>query len=197
MSAEVNRVADSTGEVTRLLREWRRGDAEAMEELVPMIYDELRLLADRHLRKESQALTLQPTALVHEAYLRLIDLNLEWRGRVHFFAVAAGVMRRILVDVARTRKRAKRGGGLRPLSLTGFDGDGALADAPCLTEVDEALAALEARDRRKAKAVELRYFAGLSNAEIGEVLGLSVASVERDLRLARAWLSKQLRPTSA
>ncbi len=197
MTTEVILDGDETGEVTRLLREWRRGDAEAMDQLVPLIYDELRLLADRHLRRESEALTLQPTALVHEAYLRLVDLNLEWHGRVHFFGVAAGVMRRILVDVARARKRVKRGGGLRPLSLTGFDGDGAQTDPPCLTEVDEALAALEAQDPRKAKAVELRYFAGLSNAEIGEVLQVSVASVERDLRLARAWLSKQLRPPTS
>ncbi|MEM8995600.1 MAG: ECF-type sigma factor, partial [Acidobacteriota bacterium] len=121
MTASVPPDEKATGEVTLLLREWQAGDGGALEELVPLVYDELRRLADRYLQSESKAQTLQPTALVHEAYLRLVDLDLDWQGRVHFFGVAAGVMRRILVDVARARGRAKRGGGRRPLSLSGFD----------------------------------------------------------------------------
>ncbi|MCG8460166.1 MAG: sigma-70 family RNA polymerase sigma factor [Holophagales bacterium] len=189
------RAADSAGEVTRLLRSWHEGDDEALEQLVPLVYDELRCLADRHLRGESQALTLQPTALVHEAYLRLVDLRLEWRGRVHFFAVAAGIMRRILVDLARVRQRQKRGGGQRPRSLTELDlAEPAGWGRPDLTVLDEALEQLEARDARKARAVELRYFAGLTNDEIAEVLDISRPTVERDLRMAKAWLSSHLLP---
>ncbi|MEM9597016.1 MAG: sigma-70 family RNA polymerase sigma factor [Acidobacteriota bacterium] len=189
------RATDSAGDVTKLLRRWHGGDGEALEQLIPLIYDELRRLADRHLRGESQVLTLQPTALVHEAYLRLVDLRLEWRGRVHFFGVAAGIMRRILVDWARARKRLKRGGGRRPQSLG--DLDPAVTAAPDLTEVDEVLRQLEARDPRKARAVELRYFAGLTNDEIAEVLGVSRPTVERDLRMAVAWLSDVLLPGGA
>ncbi|MEM6793851.1 MAG: ECF-type sigma factor [Acidobacteriota bacterium] len=184
--------SSSTHEVTRLLQRWHRGDTKAPEELVPLIYRELRRLADARLRTESDVLTLQPTALVHEAYLRLVDLELEWRGRTHFFAVAAGVMRRILVDMARSRRRAKRGGGRRPLTLDGLEVSGVDSPPACLSEIDEALQALEAEDARKARAVELRYFAGLSNAEIAELLEISLGSVERDLRLARAWLSRRL-----
>ena len=186
---------DSAGDVTRLLKSWHDGDEEALEQLVPLVYDELRRLADRHLRGESDALTLQPTALVHEAFLRLVDLRLDWQGRVHFFGVAAGIMRRILVDLARARQRRKRGGGERPLSLAGLDFAGpADHGQPDLTAVDEALVELEARDARKARAVELRYFAGLTNDEIAEVLGISRPTVERDLRMAKAWLSNHLRP---
>ena len=196
MSARIPSHAGATGEVTLLLREWQSGDRDALERLIPMVYDELRRLADRYLRRESQALTLQPTALVHEAYLRLVDLDLRWEGRVHFFGVAAGVMRRILVDLARTRQRVKRGGGQRPISLSGFDLGAGPAQAPDLTDVDEALSELESQDPRKAKAVELRYFAGLTNAEIAQVLQLSIPSVERDLRLARAWLARRLQSAS-
>ena len=189
------RAADSAGEVTRLLRRWHDGDSEALEQLVPLVYDELRRLADRHLRGESDALTLQPTALVHEAYLRMVDLRLEWQGRVHFFGVAAGIMRRILVDLARARQRQKRDGGRRPQSLAGLDLAGpADCGQPDLTLVDEALEELEARDARKARAVELRYFAGLTNDEIAEVLDISRPTVERDLRMAKAWLSNHLLP---
>ncbi|MEM1182982.1 MAG: sigma-70 family RNA polymerase sigma factor [Acidobacteriota bacterium] len=194
MSASSPHNPSATGEVTLLLREWQAGDSEALDQLVPLVYDELRRLADRYLRGESKAQTLQPTALVHEAYMRLVDLDLQWQGRVHFFGVAAGVMRRILVDVARARGRVKRGGGQRPLSLSGFDIS--TAAPPDLTEVDEALGDLENHDPRKARVVEMRYFAGLTNAEIAQVLDLSVQSIERDLRLARAWLSHRLRPST-
>jgi RNA polymerase sigma factor (TIGR02999 family) len=189
-----HRTTYSAGDVTRLLRRWHDGDEEALEQLVPLVYDELRRLAGRHLRGESQALTLQPTALVHEAYLRMVDLRLEWQGRVHFFGVAAGIMRRILVDLARTRQRRKRGGGQRPLSLSDLNvADPADHGQASLILVDEALALLEVRDARKARAVELRYFAGLTNDEIAEVLEISRPTVERDLRMARAWLSNYLR----
>ncbi len=195
MERQATPAVSSTGEVTRLLKNWHAGDREAFEQLIPLIYDELRRLAGKHLRGESSALTLQPTALVHEAYLRLVDLRLEWRGRVHFFAVAAGVMRRVLVDLARTRNREKRGGGQRPQSLADLDLAGPdRRDRPDLSVIDQALNQLEARDARKARAVELRYFAGLTNDEIARVLDISRPTVERDLRLAKAWLSNFIAP---
>lgn len=188
--------ANSSGEVTRLLANWRDGENEALEALIPLVYDELRRLADRQLRGESQALTLQPTALVHEAYLRLVDLELDWQGRVHFFGVAAGIMRRILVDLARSRQRLKRGGGRRPASLSDLDVAARPVAAEDFLAVEGALTELERHDTRKARAVELRYFAGLSNDEIAELLDISRPTVERDLRLARAWLAHQLHPSS-
>lgn len=182
----------SAGDVTWLLESWRGGDTDALEELIPLVYDELRRLAGRHLQGESQALTLQPTALVHEAYLRLVDLKLEWQGRVHFFGVAAGIMRRILVDLARSRGRQKRGNGRRPASFSDIEVAGKTSSVVDFLAVEGALTALEQRDPRKARAVELRYFAGLGNDEIGQVLEVSRPTVERDLRLARAWLARHL-----
>ena len=183
------------GEVTRLLECWRDGDERALEELIPLVYDELRRLAGRHLQGESQALTLQPTALVHEAYLRLVELDLQWQGRVHFFGVAAGIMRRILVDLARSRRRQKRGGGQRPLSFSDVEVAGRATPVDDFLAVEAALAELEAQAPRKARAVELRYFAGLGNAEISQVLAVSRPTVERDLRWARAWLAHRLAST--
>lgn len=188
--------ARATGEVTRLLESWHGGSEEALEELIPLVYDELRRLASRHLQGESKALTLQPTALVHEAYLRLVDLKLEWQGRVHFFGVAAGIMRRILVDLARSRQRQKRGGGQRPLSFSDLEVAGMASSVDEFLTVEAALADLESQDPRKARAVELSYFTGLDNTEIAQLLEISRATVERDLRWARAWLARRLESTA-
>jgi len=185
----------AAGEVTRLLANWRGGDEQALESLIPLVYDELRRLAGRQLQGESQALTLQPTALVHEAYLRLVDLELEWQGRVQFFGVAAGIMRRILVDLARSRRRQKRGGGQRPLSFSDIDVASKTSSVDDFLALEDALAELEENDPRKARTVELRYFAGLGNDEIAALLEISRPTVERDLRWARAWLARRLEPT--
>jgi RNA polymerase sigma factor (TIGR02999 family) len=182
----------SPREVTRLLREAVRGDRAAMDRLMPLVYEELRRRAAQYLRRERQDHTLQATALVHEAYLRLIDQNnVEWADRTHFFAVAATCIRRILVDHARRRRAAKRGSRLKPVPLEEADA--------VVTEVHEDLLALEeamnrlaGRDPRKARVVELRFFGGLRPDEIGPILDVSSATVERDLRLARAWLHREL-----
>ena len=188
--------APPAGQVTRLLECWRGGEEEALEELIPLVYDELRRLASRHLQSESQALTLQPTALVHEAYLRLVDLKLEWESRVHFFGVAAGIMRRILVDMARSRRRRKRGGGQRPLSVSDLEVADRVSSIEDFLAVETALSDLEGLDPRKARAVELRYFAGLGNDEIAALLEISRPTVERDLRWSRAWLARRLESTT-
>lgn len=183
-------------EVTRLLRQWRGGDAAALEGLLPLVYAELRKLAKRLMRGERADITLQPTALVAEAYLRLVDMEVAWNDRVHFYAVAANLMRRILVDEARRRQAQKRGGVERPLSLDdlvaqglelahiGLDGE--------LLLLDQALSRLEVFDARKAKVIELRCFAGMTIEETAQVLGVSHATVERDLKMAKAWLAKEM-----
>jgi len=175
-------------EVTRLLKEWSTGDSAALDQLIPIVYDELRAVAARYLRRERQGHTLQPTALVNEAYLRLIDQNqVQWQNRAHFVGVAAQMMRRILVDHAKNHNRVKRGGGTRKVTL-----DEALAvsdeRADDLVELDEALTALEAFDKRKSRVVEMRYFGGLSVEETAEVLKVSEITVARDWKLAKAWL---------
>jgi RNA polymerase sigma factor (TIGR02999 family) len=179
------------GEVSLLLQEWKGGNPTARERLFPILYDELKRLARHHLRGESAGHTLQTTALVHEAYLRLVGADVAWEGRRHFFAVAAQVMRRVLVDHARGRKRAKRGGAAIAAPLPEN-----LAAAPersaSLVELDEALTRLSSLDPRKAQVVDLLYFAGLSYDETAEVLEISPATVHRDLRLARAWLFREL-----
>lgn len=179
-------------EITSQLRAWRAGDAMALERLIPAVYQELRSLAERYLRAENPGHTLQPTALVHEAYLRLIDqTQVEWRNRAHFFGVAAQMMRRILVDHAKTKRRHKRGGGAIKLSL-----DEALnygqAQARELIALDDALQALAAFDERKSRVVELRYFGGLSVEETAQVLDLSAQTIIRDWNMAKAWLYQQL-----
>lgn len=184
--------AEST-EVSRLLVAWRNGDRDALERLLPLVYDELHGLAARYLRGERPDHTLQTTALLHEAYLRLCGADVAWEGRVHFLAVAAQTMRRILVDHARARSRTKRGGGDGPITL-----DEALAAGPErpdeLLALDEALLRLSALDERKARTVELHYFGGLTYDETAAVLGISPATVDRELRMARAWLYRELRP---
>ncbi len=179
-------------EVTRLLHDWRSGDAVALERLMPMVYDELRRLAGLQLRRERAGHTLTPTALVHEAFLNLAQgdppaLN----DRVHFYAVAARVMRRVLVWHARKRTAAKRGGGVQPVTL---DGQSVVADGPAedILALDGALQALEELDERLCRVVECRYFAGLSVVETGEALGISPTTVKRDWTTARAWLRRAL-----
>ncbi len=178
----------SPSEVTRLLKDWGNGDSTALDQLMPIVYAELRAIAARYLRRERQDHTLQPTALVNEAYLRLIDQNqVQWQNRAHFVGVAAQMMRRILVDHAKSHNRAKRGGGARRVTL---DEAVALSEerANDLVELDEALTALEAFDERKSRVVEMKYFGGLSVEETAEVLKVSVITVARDWKLAKAWL---------
>lgn len=177
--------------VTQLLHAWREGDREALDRLAPLIYDELHRLAERAMRGERRDHTLQPTALIHEAYLRLVDADVEWNDRVHFMATAASMMRRILVDHARAKRRIKRGGDKEKVSLeTAL----VISEEPSeeIVLLDDALRRLERQDARKAKAVELKYFGGLSYEETGMALGISPATVERDLRMAKAWLYSEL-----
>ena len=178
----------SPSEVTRLLKAWGSGNTAALDQLMPIVYNELRAVAAHYLRRERPDHTLQPTALVNEAYLRLIDQKqVEWQNRAHFVGVAAQMMRRILVDHAKGTHRAKRGGGARKVAL-----DEAMAfsaeRAEDLVELDAALTALAAFDERKSRVVELRYFGGLSVEETAEVLKISEVTVARDWKLAKAWL---------
>jgi RNA polymerase sigma-70 factor, ECF subfamily len=182
----------SSAEITRLLRAWGGGDRAAMEDLAPLVYGELHRMAQRYLRRENPGNTLQPTALVHEAYLRLVDVeNMRWEDRAHFFAVSAQMMRRILVDAARARGCTKRGGNVQHLNLNeSIDGMPDRGDD--LVALDEALDALAQFDARKARVVEMRFFGGLSVEETAAVLGISGPSVLRDWKLARAWLMREL-----
>lgn len=178
-------------DVAVLLRAWSGGDAKALDQLTPIVYDELRRLARYYLRGERRDHSLQTTALVHEAYLRLVDhTRMEWQDRAHFFAVSAQVMRRILVDHAR-RRNLKRGHGLRRVSLEEATLVG--GDRPTdLAALDDALTSLGERDPRKAQVVEMRFFGGLSVEESAEVLGVSAVTVMREWRTAKAWLYREL-----
>jgi len=183
--------ASESNAVTALLREWRAGDDSAFDRLVPLVYDELYRLASRFLRSERPDHTFRPTDLVSEAYLRLCGSQPpELNDRVHFFGVAARTMRQILVDHARKRVAEKRGGNDRPIELDERVASPARPDH--LLALDAALDALAKFDERKARTVELVYFAGLAQAEIAELLGVHVNTVARDLRLAEAWIQKQL-----
>jgi RNA polymerase sigma-70 factor (ECF subfamily) len=177
--------------VTLLLRKWRSGDAAALDELLPMVYTELRKLAASYMRKERPGHTLRPTELVGEAYLRLADAaNAELTDRAHFFGIAARVMRQILVDHARKHDAKKRGDGVAPVT---FDEHVVPGDRPAdVIALDRALDALAELDERKAKAVELHYFGGLTHVEIADVLGVHANTVNRDLQLALAWIRRQL-----
>jgi RNA polymerase sigma factor (TIGR02999 family) len=179
-------------EVSQLLHAWSDGDRTALDKLVPLVYDELRRIARRYMDRQQAGHTLQTTALIHEAYLKLIDQKeAHWRNRAHFFGVAAKAMRSILVDYARASHAAKRGGQAVLVSLD----EAAVASherAAELLALDDALAGLAAVDRRKCLVVELRYFGGLSVEETAEVLKVSVETVARDWRLARAWLLREL-----
>ncbi|HET7584536.1 MAG TPA: sigma-70 family RNA polymerase sigma factor [Gemmatimonadaceae bacterium] len=184
-------MSDEGTEVSRLLVAWRDGDRSALDRLVPIVYAQLRALAGRQLRDERPDHTLQTTALIHEAYLRLVGTDIEWEGRSHFMKVAASTMRRILVDHARARGREKRGGAARPVTLDRAN-LAAPDTAPQLIALDEALEALADLDERKARAVELHYFGGLTYEETAAVLGVSTATIHRELRLAKAWLAREV-----
>ena len=182
----------SAGEITQLLADWSKGDQAALNKLMPLVYDELRRLARGYMHRERPEHTLQTTALVHEAYLKLAGCeDQRWQGRIHFFAVAARVMRQVLIDHARGVRRHKRGGGAVKVMVEGaniISPDRAL-DALAL---DEALTRLEAEDKRKTRVVELRIFVGMDNSEIAEVLGVSPNTVIRDWDFAQAWLRREL-----
>jgi RNA polymerase sigma factor (TIGR02999 family) len=180
------------GTVTMLLGAWRRGDDAAFEQLAPLVYDELRRRARQYLRRERPNHTLQPTALVHEVYVRMVKIDhVDWHDRVHFFAVAARYMRQILVDSARARRYKKRGGGAINVS---FDEALAVSErSPDLVALDDALGALALRDERKARVVELRFFGGLGNEEIAAALGVSTDTVTRDWQMAKLWLRRALK----
>jgi RNA polymerase sigma factor (TIGR02999 family) len=178
--------------ITRLLDRWRRGDREAGDRLMELVYGQLHRIAAREMRREHGEHTLQTTAILHEAYLRICKTDpINWRDRAHFYAVAAQQLRRVLVDHARRQHSEKRGGGIPPLSLFDSDGPTLLIDERILS-VNEALTRLESLDARAAKIVELRFFGGLSEAETAEALGISVATLKRDWDFAKAWLAGQL-----
>jgi RNA polymerase sigma-70 factor, ECF subfamily len=179
------------GEVSGLLRAWSRGDQSALEKLTPIVYDELRRLASRYMKRERSGHSLQTTALVNEAYMRLVDYKrMQWQNRAHFFAVAAQLMRRILVEHAR-RHNLKRGGGVPHVSLEEAPVVGGNDDAD-LMALDNAMKALERIDSRKVQVVEMRFFGGLSVEETAEVLKVSPVTVKRDWRAAKAWLYREL-----
>ncbi len=180
-------------EITQRLIAWSSGDATALDELIPAVYQELRRMADRYLRLENPGHTLQPTALVHEAYLRLIDQQyVDWQNRAHFFGVAAQMMRRILVDHARAKHREKRGGEAIRLSLDDVI-NLSHERAADLIALDEALNTLAAVDERKSHVVEMRYFGGLSVAETARAMGVSPDTVMRDWKMAKAWLYQEIK----
>ncbi len=180
-------------EVTRLLHAWQGGDAEAFDKLVPIVYDELRRLAHCYMARERARNTLQTTALIHEAYLRLIDApQVDWKDRVHFFAISANVMRRILVEFARARRRQKRGAGARHVT---FDEAAVISPRPGkdLVALDDALQALTAIEPRQAKMVELRFFGGMTEEETAAMLGVSCDTVRRDWNRAKLWMWHEMR----
>lgn len=180
--------------VTQLLQAWGRGDLAAFDRLIPLVYEQLRQQARRHLRRERPGHTLQTTGLVHEAYLRLVDQReANWQNRAQFFAIAAQMMRRVLVDHARSRHAGKRGGSAIHVTLEEAT---APAEEPGvdLIELDEALTRLAALDPQQARVVELRYFTGLGIEETAQVLGVSPATVKREWTIARAWLRRELAP---
>jgi RNA polymerase sigma factor (TIGR02999 family) len=177
--------------VTRLLLQWTEGDKQALQDLLPLVYDELRRLARSYLQRERPGHTLQSTALVHEAYMRLVDQNVSWQSRAHFFGIAAQMMRRILVDHARTKNAAKRGDGACKVTLD--EGLVATEDRDVnVLALDEALSKLAQFDQQQSQIVELRFFAGLSIEDTSEVLKISPATVKRDWAMAKAWLYREM-----
>jgi RNA polymerase sigma-70 factor (ECF subfamily) len=186
--------AGNSPNVTLLLREWSEGKQEVLDDLMPLVYDELRRQAAGRLRREREGHTLQTTALIHEAYIKLIDqADVRWQNRAHFFAIASQAMRRILIDHARTRQREKRGGANEDIRLDAFVLDVAGPEKSMdLVALDEALTRLTGYDERQARIVELRYFGGLEIEETAEVLGVSPATVRRDWSFAKAWLKQEL-----
>jgi RNA polymerase sigma factor (TIGR02999 family) len=187
----------ATHQLTKLLAAWAGGDLAAIDQLTPLIHEDLRRIARRHLAREGPGHILQPTALVNEAYVRLLDSQqVQWRDRAHFFALAARLMRRILVDDARARKYQKRGGDRQQVTL---DGEALVGRErpPDLVALDDALEALAAIDPRRSRVVELRFFGGMSGEETAAILGISTETVTRDWRLAKTWLLRELQRTTA
>lgn len=180
-------------DVTVLLHQWRQGDAQALDSLTPLVYQELRRLAAGKLNRERSGHTLQPTALIHEAFLKLIDHQAreEWRNRAHFFAVASQMMRQILVDHARGHRAEKRGGGVANVQLDEAVAVPGQRETPLLA-LDDALRDLESFDARKSRLIELKFFGGLKNEEIAEALGVSIPTIVREARLAEAWLHRHV-----
>jgi RNA polymerase sigma factor (TIGR02999 family) len=179
-------------DITQLLRQWRDGSTDALEELTPLVYAQLRLLAGRIFRGESKGHTLQPTILVNEVFSRLIGREIDWRDRNHFFALSARLMRRILVDHAKGKQAEKRGGDAARVVFSEDIHGTESSDIAEVLALDAALADLNSFDSRKAKALELHYFSGLSYREIADVLGTAESTVHQDLRTARAWLNARL-----
>jgi RNA polymerase sigma factor (TIGR02999 family) len=192
--------AGPPSDITRLLQEWRAGNAEALQRLMPLVYAELHALASRYLSRERRDHTLQTTALVHEAYLKLAgQRDVDWQNRAHFFGIAAQVMRRILVDHARHDRRQKRGGGAPHVPLEVADPPSAAPplDVADAYAIDQVLCRLEALDPQQGRVVELRYFGGMTVEETAEVMGVSPATVKRDWSVARAWLYRELSESSS
>jgi len=181
----------SSKPITQLLYEWRNGNSQALDLLMPLVYDELRGLARHYLKSEPAFQTLEATALVHEAYIRLVGMDVPWQDRAHFFAVAARLLRRILVDNAKSHRRTKRGGGQVRVTLN--------EDLPSaepnkdIIALDESLKKLAEFDERKSQVIELHFFGGLTYEEMAEALSISSATVHRELRLAKAWLNHELK----
>ena len=189
--SSVNATREGPNGVTSLLVRWSQGDHSALEQLTPIIYDDLLRLARARLRHEYGGHTLEPTGLVHEAYLRLADqTKLHAENRAHFYAIAANTMRRVLIEHARKRMAHKRGGGVRVTLQPGMD----IAEqrAPDVVELDDVLRRLAEIDERKSRAIELKFFGGMSTEEIAIVLGISVATVGRELRLGQAWMRREM-----
>jgi RNA polymerase sigma-70 factor (ECF subfamily) len=187
-----NSSSEKPAQITTLLRAWAGGDHAALDRLTPLVYEELRRLARRYMRQHAKGNTLQPTAVVNEAYLRLAAIEgLQWQDRTHFYAVSAKVMRRILVDAARARFADKRGGHAQRVDLKDSI-DAIHPRSGELIALDDALAALEKVDERKARVVEMKFFGGLSVEETAQVLGIAPRSVMRDWSLARAWLTREM-----
>jgi RNA polymerase sigma factor (TIGR02999 family) len=184
---------DAKADTLQLLKRWGEGDAVARDQLIAQVYEELRVIAQRALDREQHAHTLQPTALVHEVYVRLLGQTaLAIRDRGHFFAIAASVMRHILVDHARARLAQRRGGGVIQVELK--DSSAAVHPDPDVLAIDQALTRLEAIDQRKCRVVEMKFFAGLTEHEIADALGIARATVERDWTFAKSWLQVQMEP---
>lgn len=184
-------MAEEDYPITQLLLDWRRGRSEALDEVMPRVYDTLHRIALKYMREENPGHTLQPTAIVNEAYVRLVDIEVDWHDRAHFIAVTARLMRRILVDHAKAKHRDKRGGTATKISLD----DAVLKQAEPdidIVELDLAMQRLAEFDERKSKIVELYYFGGLNYDETAEVLQISAATVDRELRMAKAWLHRAI-----
>jgi RNA polymerase sigma factor (TIGR02999 family) len=184
---------DIPSQVTGLLIDWQQGKKGALDQLMPLVYQELRRLAAGYLRNEQKAQTLQPTALLHEAYVRMVEQELpHWESRAHFFGVAARLMRQILVDHARTKNASKRGGEFQKISLDDAVPVFSHEDAAALLSLDTALIKLAAFDERKARVLEMRAFGGMTAADTAVALGVSEPTVKRDMRMAQAWLRREL-----